>query len=468
MVDKFKEIIKQNAVEFVDFRFTDLLGKWHHITYRASAVTDDLIKDGITFDGSSIVGWKNIKTSDTLLMPDLETFNLDVFTNHKTLSLICDAIDPIDMKPYKRDPRAIAKRAEDYLKTSRIATNAFFGPEIEFFVFDDARFANKPEHSFFKLDGSEGSWNNEVEIASGNLGYRSGRKSGYMALPPVDSLHDLRSEILLAIESAGLEAVLHHHEIAENQCKIGFKYDSLTKCADKLQKLKYTIKNVIASYGKSVTFMPKPIKSENGSGMHIHQSLWNEKTNLFYSDNSYANLSELCLYYIGGIIKHAKAINAFTNPTTNSYKRLVRGYEAPINLSYSAYNRSAAIRIPYTAKANAKRIEVRFPDPALNPYLAFAAMMMAGIDGIKNNTDPGEHYDRNIYEMNKSGLASIPKVAYSLQDALDALEKDNEFLTAGGVFCKDMITAFIALKRQEVDEVDETPNPSEFKLYYNV
>jgi glutamine synthetase len=459
--------IKADGIEFVEFRFTDTLGKVHRITHHASVVSENTLLSGVGFDGSSIAGWKEINDSDMVLRPDLTTAFTDPFAAQPTMALICNVFDPATQQGYIRDPRTIAKNAERYLQESGIGDIAYFGPEPEFFVFDDVRFKSDPNESFYKLDSIESPHNSATEYDVGNMGHRPDFKGGYMPVAPVDTLSDLRAEIAKVLQIVGVKPTLHHHEVAASQCEVGIMYDTLTNSADNIQKLKYVAKNVAASYGKSVTFMPKPIYGDNGSGMHVHQSIWKQGKTLFYQAGTYADLSELCLYYIGGIIKHGKAINAFSNPTTNSYKRLVPGYEAPTHLAYSARNRSASVRIPYSESAPAKRIETRFPDPASNPYLTFAALMMAGLDGIKNKIHPGEPQDGNLYELTAVEAQEIPAVAACLYEALDALDKDRAFLKAGGVFTDEMINAYIELKRAEAVEASQHPTPLEFKRYYS-
>lgn len=459
--------IKDENIQFIDFRFTDTLGKFHHTTYKASFISESELQNGVMFDGSSIAGWKQINCSDMIIKPDLSTAFIDPFTSQSTLIIICDVIDPETQQGYDRDPRTIAKRAGNYLHSSNIGDKAYFGPELEFFIFDDVRFKNMPHESGFSLDSEEASWNNDKKYESGNLGHRVGVKGGYFPVPPIDLFNDIRSEMSLAIESVGMRPSVHHHEVAESQCEIGFEYDEILGSADNVQKFKYVIKNVAASYGKSATFMPKPLFGDNGSGMHTHQSIWKKGENLFYDKNGeYAELSEMCLYYIGGIIKHAKAINAFSNPSTNSYKRLVPGYEAPVQLAYSARNRSAAIRIPYVYNPKAKRIEARFPDPTANPYLTFAAMMMAGLDGIKNKIHPGKANDSDLYHLTEKEAKKIPTVCGSLREALNALNADREFLKVGNVFSNDMLDSYIKLKMKEVEQLETRPHPIEFEMYY--
>lgn len=458
-------LIQDQNIEYVDFRFTDTLGTWHHVSFHTSCVDDEILEKGVMFDGSSIPGWKGIEDSDMLMHPDLSTAVMDPFTAHPTLNIICDVIEPMTGEGYRRDPRSLAKRAEKYVIESGIADTAYFGPEPEFFIFDDVRYGVEMNKGFYFLDSNEGPYNSGREEVNGNLGYRTDVKGGYFPVGPVDQLHDMRAEMLSTMKLMGLEIEKHHHEVAPSQHELGFKYSTLVNTADHLQIYKYVIKNVAQIYGKTATFMPKPIYKDNGSGMHVHQSLWKGGNPLFMGD-VYADLSETALYYIGGIIKHGKALNAITNPTTNSYKRLVPGYEAPVILTYAARNRSAAIRIPFTPSKKAKRIETRFPDPAANPYLAFAAMLMAGLDGIKNKIHPGEAHEANLYDEKESH--GIPTVAASLREALEHLDDNRDFLKAGNVFCDEVIDGFIDLKMKEVKELEMTPQPLEFKMYYGV
>ncbi|MEB3703120.1 Glutamine synthetase 1 [Candidatus Bealeia paramacronuclearis] len=458
-------LIEDKNIEYVDFRFTDTLDVWHHVSFHASCVDEELLGKGVMFDGSSIPGWKGIEDSDMLMCPDLETAVMDPFTAHSTLNIICDVIEPTTGGAYRRDPRGVAKRAEKYIIDSGIADRAYFGPEPEFFIFDDVRYGVEMNKGFYYLDSSEGPYNSGRKEPNGNLANRTDVKGGYFPVGPVDQIHDMRAEMLSTMQAMGLEVEKHHHEVAPSQHELGFKYSTLTKTADHLQVYKYVIKNVAQIYGKTATFMPKPIYKDNGSGMHVHQSLWMKDKPLFMGD-AYADLSEMALYYIGGIIRHGKALNAFTNPTTNSYKRLVPGYEAPVMLAYAARNRSAAIRVPFTPSKKAKRIEVRFPDPAANPYLAFAAMLMAGLDGIKNKIHPGDAHEANLYDERMSH--GIPTVSASLREALESLDHSRDFLNAGGVFCNELIDGFIELKMQEAKALEMTPQPIEFKMYYGV
>jgi glutamine synthetase len=462
------KMLKDNEVKFVDLRFTDTLGKEQHVSVPTKMFGDDKFTDGHAFDGSSIAGWKGIQASDMLLMPDADSARMDPFTDEATLILTCDVIEPADGKGYDRDPRSIAKRGEAYLKSTGIGDTAYFGPEPEFFVFDSVTWKIDMSGASARVQTSEAPWSSGDDMDGGNMGHRPAIKGGYFPVPPVDSLQDIRSAMCLALEEQGVPVEVHHHEVAApGQCEIGTLFSSLVKRADWNQILKYTVHNVAHAYGKTATFMPKPIVGDNGSGMHVHQSLWKGGQNLF-SGNGYAGLSELALYYIGGIIKHARALNAITNPGTNSYKRLVPGFEAPINLAYSAKNRSASIRIPHVANPKARRIEVRFPDPTANPYLAFTAMMMAGIDGIQNKIHPGDAVDKNLYDLPPEEAKKVPNVCSSLDQALDYLDKDREFLTRGGVFSNDMIDAYIELKMAEVTAFRMTTHPLEFQMYYSL
>lgn len=462
------KLIQDNDVKFVDLRFTDTNGKEHHITVPAHTFDADKFEDGHPFDGSSIGGWKGIQASDMLLIPDPETANMDPFMDEPTLFVTCDVVEPADGKGYNRDPRSLAKRAETYLKSTGIGDVAYFGPEPEFFIFDSVRWHINMSGCSVRIDSEEAAWSSGNKYDSGNTGHRPVVKGGYLPVPPVDSLQDIRSAMCLALEEMGIGVEVHHHEVATaGQCEIGTNYSTLVKRADWSQILKYVVHNVAHSYGKTATFMPKPIVGDNGSGMHVHQSIWKEGKNLF-SGNGYAGLSELALYYLGGILKHAKALNAITNPGTNSYKRLVPGFEAPVNLAYSASNRSAAIRIPHTSSPKGRRIEVRFPDPMANPYLAFSALMMAGLDGIQNKIHPGDPMDKNLYDLPPEEAAKVPNVCASPDEALDCLDKDRDFLIRGGVFSNDMIDAYIQLKMEEVTRLRMTTHPVEFELYYSL
>lgn len=464
------EIIKyaqEQDVQYIDLNFSDLRGKWHKITHHVSTFDKSLIEKGIFFDGSSIAGWCDISESDMLLIPDIGRVTYDPFAAQKTMKIFCDVFDPVSRKPYNRDPRSVAKAAESYLKQSGLADTAYFGPEAEFFIFDDVKIHMEQNHVSFKLDSEEAPYNSGREYPTGNLGHRIAPKGGYVPESPMDSLSDIRGEMLTVLESMGVSVEKHHHEVAPSQCELGIKFSTLLQAADNIQLYKYTVHNVAHSYGKTATFMPKPIYGDNGSGMHVHQSLWKSGKPLF-AGNEYANLSETALYYIGGIIKHARALNAFTNPSTNSYKRLVPGYEAPVLLAYSSRNRSASCRIPFADAPAAKRVEVRFPDPTANPYLAFAAMMMAGLDGIENKIHPGAAMDKNLYTLPPEELQGIGHICSSLRQALDSLRADHEFLLKGDVFSKDLIESFIALKAEELERYEMIPHPVEYALYYSV
>ena len=462
------KMVADNEVKFVDFRFTDTRGKEQHVTVPVSHFDEDKFESGHAFDGSSIAGWKGIEASDMLLMPDPNTAVLDPFREEATLNLTCDVVEPSDGKGYDRDPRSIAKRAEAYLKSTGIGDTAYFGPEPEFFIFDGVTWNVDMSGCSVKIKSEEASWSTGIEYEGGNLAHRPAVKGGYFPVPPIDSFQDIRSEMCLILEQMGVPVEVHHHEVAgAGQCEIGTKFSTLTQRADWTQILKYVVQNVAASYGKTATFMPKPVVGDNGSGMHCHQSVWTDGQNLF-AGNGYAGLSEFALYYIGGIIKHARALNAITNPGTNSYKRLVPGFEAPVKLAYSARNRSASIRIPHVSSPKARRIEVRFPDPTANPYMAFAAMLLAGLDGVMNKIHPGEAADKNLYDLPPEEDKKIPTVCSSLDQALEALDKDREFLTRGGVFSNDMINAFIDLKMEEVTRFRMTTHPVEFDMYYSL
>lgn len=460
--------IKEHDAKFIDLRFTDTRGQAHHITIPVSAVDDDFVENGKMFDGSSIKGWQKIHQSDLALIPDPDTILLDPFYQDNTLIIHCNVVDPQTMMGYTRDPRSIAQRAEAYLKSTGIADSVLFGPEPEFFLFDDARWETTMSGSFYKIDSDEAHWNSGKSFDGGNIGHRPGVKGGYFPVPPVDSSQDIRSAISLTLESLGMVVEAHHHEVATgNQCEVATRFNSLTKKADELQILKYVIHNVAHNYGKTATFMPKPLVGDNGNGMHCHQSLMKDGVNLFAGDQ-YAGLSETALYYIGGIIKHARALNAFTNPATNSYKRLVPGFEAPVLLAYSARNRSAAIRIPHVGNPKGRRIEVRFPDPMANPYLSFAAMMMAGLDGIKHKIHPGQPIDKDLYDLPPEELVDVPTVCGSLDEAIFHLTQDQEFLLQGDVFSKDFIASYIEIRKAEIAHVRSLVHPFEFELYYSL
>jgi glutamine synthetase len=462
------KMLADNEVKFVDLRFTDTKGKEQHVSVPTKSFGDDKFTDGHAFDGSSIAGWKGIEASDMLLMPDPSSARMDPFREENTLVLTCDVVEPSTGKGYERDPRSLAKRAEAYLKSSGLGDTAYFGPEPEFFIFDSVTWNVDMSGSFVKIKSEEAPWSSQIDYDAGNLAHRPPVKGGYFPVPPTDSMQDIRSEICLLLEQQGVEVEVHHHEVAApGQNEIGTKFSSLVRRADHMQILKYTVWNVAASYGKTATFMPKPVVGDNGSGMHVHQSVWKDGQNLF-AGNGYAGLSDFALFYIGGIIKHARALNAITNPGTNSYKRLVPGFEAPINLAYSARNRSASCRIPYVSNPKGRRVEVRFPDPTANSYLAFSAMMMAGLDGVQNKIHPGEPIDKNLYDLEPEEAAKVPTVCHSLDQALETLDKDREFLTRGGVFTNDMLDAYIALKMEEVTRFRMTTHPLEFDLYYGL
>jgi len=462
------KMIAEGEYAFVDFRFTDTLGREHHTTVPARAVDEDKLETGHAFDGSSLPGWKGIEASDMMLIPDPSTARRDPFREEPTLILTCDVVEPSDLTGYARDPRSLAKRAEAWLKSSGLGDVVYVGPEPEFFVFDGIRWHDDMSGSFVNISSDEGHWSSAAKIEGGNHGYRPGIKGGYMPTPPIDSFFDLRSEMCLLLEQQGVPVEVHHHEVGgAGQLEIGTKFSTLVQRADWNQILKYTVHNVAHAYGKTATFMPKPIVGDNGSGMHVHQSIWKDGQNLF-SGNGYAGLSEFALYYIGGIIKHARALNAITNPSTNSYKRLVPHYEAPVKLAYSAHNRSASIRIPHVANPKARRIEARFPDALANPYLAFSALLMAGLDGVQNKIHPGDPSSKNLYDLPPEEDAKIPTVCASLEQALEALDADREFLTRGGVFTDDLLDAYIGLKMTELTRLRMTPHPVEFDLYYTL
>ncbi len=460
------ELAKKHNATYYDLRFTDPRGKLQHLTQHKDTIDESVFKEGIMFDGSSIAGWKSINESDMKLMLDTDTAVMDPFYAEPTVAIYCDVYDPITNQPYERCPRSIAKKAEKYLVSSGMGDTVYFGPEAEFFVFDDVRYSVGSHYTFYKLDSIEAPHRSGEESPEGNMGHRPRVKGGYFPVNPVDSAQDLRSEMVNVIKQMGVEVEKHHHEVATAQHELGIKFDTLTRCGDNMQIYKYVVHNVAASYGKSATFMPKPVYGDNGSGMHVHQSIWKGGKPLF-AGKKYAGLSDTALYYIGGIIKHAKALNAITNPTTNSYKRLVPGYEAPVLLAYSSRNRSASCRIPFVDSPKGKRVEVRFPDACANPYLAYAAMLMAGMDGIKNKIHPGEPADKDLYHLPPKELAKIPTVCGTLLEAIHALEKDQAFLLKGGVFTEDMISSYLDLKREEFDRFRMTPHPVEFDMYYS-
>jgi len=462
------KMIKDKGVKYVDLRFTDTKGKEQHVSVPARTMDEDAFEDGKMFDGSSIAGWKGINDSDMILMPDTDSAFMDPFFSDPTVVLRCDVIEPSTMQGYERDPRTVAKRAEEYMRSTGIADTAYFGPEPEFFVFDDVRWSASINKAFYEIDADESSWNSDKMFDGGNPGHRPPVKGGYFPVPPVDSLQDLRSAMCLVLDEIGIETEVHHHEVATaGQCEIGTRFNTLVKRADDMQAMKYVIQNVAHNHGKTVTFMPKPLVGDNGSGMHVHQSLSKNGENQFAGDE-YAGLSELALFYIGGVIKHARALNAFTNASTNSYKRLVPHFEAPTMLAYSARNRSASIRIPHVSSPRARRIEVRFPDASGNPYFTFASLMLAGLDGIQNKIHPGEPLDKNLYDLPPEEGKKVPTVCYALDQALTALDKDREFLTAGGVFTDDLIDAYIELKMEDVTRLRMSTHPIEFDMYYSV
>ncbi|MCF6324857.1 MAG: glutamate--ammonia ligase [Gammaproteobacteria bacterium] len=468
MSAKVLKMIKSNDVKFVDLRFTDTKGKEQHVTIPASEANAGFFKEGQMFDGSSIAGWKGIDESDMIMMPEADTAVLDLFTEEATLNVRCNIIEPNTMKGYERDPRSLAKRAEAYLKSTKIADTAYFGPEPEFFILDDVRWGIDMSGAFYKVDSEEASWSSERVFEGGNIGHRPGVKGGYFPVPPVDSLHDMRAAMCLAMEEMGVPVEVHHHEVATaGQCEIGTRFNTLLRKADEVQIIKYVVQNIAHAYGKTATFMPKPLVGDNGSGMHVHMSLAKKGKNIF-SGNKYGGLSQDALYYIGGIFKHARALNAFTNAGTNSYKRLVPGFEAPVMLAYSARNRSASVRIPYVTNPKGRRIEVRFPDSSGNPYLTFAALMMAGLDGIKNKIDPGEPMDKDLYDLPAEEEKKIATVSSSLEMSLEALDNDRAFLTAGDVFTDSMIDGYMELKMEEVTTLRMTTHPAEYDMYYSL
>ncbi|MEN5051581.1 type I glutamate--ammonia ligase [Brevundimonas naejangsanensis] len=464
--EKILQEIKDKDVQYVDLRFTDTRGRVHHVTFDIGMVDEEFLEDGTMFDGSSIAGWKTINESDMLLKPDLSSAFIDPFYQQTTLFMFCDVLNPDTAEPYNRDSRSMAKKALAYVQSSGVGDTVFFGPEAEFFVFDDVRWNTAPHDTRYSFDSTELPANTGAEYAEGNLGHRPGPKGGYFPVNPVDSGQDLRGEMLAVMKDLGLNPEKHHHEVAPAQHELGLKFSDLLTMADRLQLYKYVIHNVAHAYGKSATFMAKPMFGDNGSGMHVHMSIWKDGKPQFAGDK-YAGLSQECLWYIGGIIKHAKAINAFANSTTNSYKRLVPGYEAPVKLAYSASNRSASIRIPHVTSAKAKRLEARFPDPMGNPYLTFVALLMAGLDGIENRIDPGAAADKNLYDLPPEERHSIPEVAGSLREALDALDADRAFLKKGGVMDDDFIDSYITLKQEEVARLQLHPHPVEFDMYYS-
>mgnify|MGYP002621051049 FL=1 len=465
-VDKVLSIIKDEEVEYVDVRFTDPRGRLQHVTIMADLVDEDFLEEGFMFDGSSIAGWKSIDQSDMKLMPDTETAYIDPFYAEKTMCLHCSVVEPDTGEAYDRDPRSTAQKAEAYLKSTGIGDTSYWGPEAEFFVFDDVRFSVKMNKVAYEVDAIDGAWNTDSEYESGNMGHRPGVKGGYFPVNPTDAAQDMRSEMLSTMKAIGMKVDKHHHEVASCQHELGLIFGTLVHQADEIQKYKYVIHNVAHAYGRTATFMPKPIKGDNGTGMHVNMSIWKDGKPLFAGDK-YADLSQEALWFIGGILKHAKALNAITNPSTNSYKRLIPGFEAPVLRAYSARNRSGCIRIPWAESPKAKRVEARFPDPSANPYLCFAALLMAGIDGIKNKIDPGPASDKDLYDLPPEELAEIPTVCGSLREALESLAEDHDFLLAGDVFTKDQLEGYLALKWEEVYAYEHTPHPIEYQLYYS-
>ncbi|MCZ6803272.1 MAG: type I glutamate--ammonia ligase [Proteobacteria bacterium] len=468
MSDKVMKLIKEHDVKFVDLRFCDTRGKEQHVTVPASVVNAEMMEEGKMFDGSSIAGWKGINESDMILMPEDETAVIDPFLDDMTLIIRCDILEPTTMEGYERDPRSLSKRAEAYLKSTGIADTAYFGPEPEFFIFDEVRWGDDLNSAFYEVDSEEGCWNSDRLGEDNNIGHRPGVKGGYFPVPPVDSQQNIRSAMCTVLEEMGVAVEVHHHEVATaGQAEIGTVFNTLTRKADELLILKYVVQNVAHSYGKTATFMPKPLVGDNGNGMHVHQSLAKGGENIFAGDK-YGGLSDLALHYIAGVFKHVRALNAFTNAGTNSYKRLVPGFEAPTLLAYSARNRSASCRIPWVSSPKARRIEIRFPDSSGNPYFTFASMMVAGLDGIQNKLDPGEAFEKDLYDLSVEEEKDIPTVSSSLEMSLEALDNDREFLTAGGVFTDDMIDAYIELKMEEVTRFRMTTHPIEFDMYYSL
>ena len=459
--------MKDEEVEYLDLRFVDPKGKLQHVTVIESEIDEDFLAEGFMFDGSSVAGWKSIDKSDMKLLPDCTSVYMDPFFAEKTMCIHCDVLEPDTNEYYERDPRATAKKAEAYLKSSGIGDASYWGPEAEFFLFDNVKYAVEMNKVSYEVDAVDGAWNSDADFEMGNMGMRPLIKGGYFPLPPVDHMQDIRAEMLSTMARIGMKVDKHHHEVASCQHELGLVFGSLTEQADAILKYKYIIQQVANAYGKSATFMPKPIAGDNGTGMHVNQSIWKDGKPLFAGDK-YADLSDEALWYIGGVLKHAKALNAFTNPSTNSYKRLIPGFEAPVLLAYSARNRSASIRIPWTESPKAKRVETRFPDPSANPYLAFSALLMAGLDGIKNKIDPGEAADKDLYDLPPEELAGIPTVCGSLREALNSLEDDYEFLTAGDVFTRDQIEGYAELKWEEVYAFEHCPHPVEYKMYYNL
>ena len=464
--DKMLKTISDESVEYVDIRFTDPRGKLQHVTVMADQVDSDFIDEGFMFDGSSIAGWKSIEASDMKLMIDTDSAYVDPFYAEKTLCVHCSVVEPDTGEAYERDPRGTAEKAESYLKSSGVGDVASMGPEAEFFLFDNVKFSNEMNKVSFEVDALDAAWNTDTDYEMGNTGHRPGVKGGYFPVNPIDDGQDIRSEMLSTMKRLGMKVDKHHHEVASCQHELGLIFNSLTKQGDELQKYKYVIHNVAQAYGKSATFMPKPVAGDNGTGMHVNMSIWKGGKPLFAGDK-YADLSQEALYYIGGILKHAKSLNAFTNPSTNSYKRLIPGFEAPVLRAYSARNRSGCVRIPWTESPKAKRVEARFPDPSSNPYLCFSALLMAGLDGIKNKINPGEAMDKNLYDLPAEELADIPTVCGSLREAIEELQKDHDYLLAGNVFTKDQIDGYIELKMEEIESYEHTPHPVEYGMYYS-
>ena len=464
--DTMLKTISDESVEYVDIRFTDPRGKLQHVTVMADQVDADFIEEGFMFDGSSIAGWKSIEASDMKLMIDTDSAYVDPFYAEKTLCVHCSVVEPDTGEAYERDPRGTAEKAEAYLKSSGVGDVAYMGPEAEFFLFDNVKFSNEMNKVSFEVDALDAAWNTDTDYEMGNTGHRPGVKGGYFPVNPIDDGQDIRSEMLSTMKRLGMKVDKHHHEVASCQHELGLIFNSLTKQGDELQKYKYVIHNVAQAYGKSATFMPKPVAGDNGTGMHVNMSIWKGGKPLFAGDK-YADLSQEALYYIGGILKHAKSLNAFTNPSTNSYKRLIPGFEAPVLRAYSARNRSGCVRIPWTESPKAKRVEARFPDPSSNPYLCFSALLMAGLDGIKNKINPGEAMDKNLYDLPAEELADIPTVCGSLREAIEELQKDHDYLLAGNVFTKDQIDGYIDLKMEEIESYEHTPHPVEYGMYYS-
>ena len=464
--DTMLKTISDESVEYVDIRFTDPRGKLQHVTVMADQVDADFIEEGFMFDGSSIAGWKSIEASDMKLMIDTDSAYVDPFYAEKTLCVHCSVVEPDTGEAYERDPRGTAEKAEAYLKSSGVGDVAYMGPEAEFFLFDNVKFSNEMNKVSFEVGALDAAWNTDTDYEMGNTGHRPGVKGGYFPVNPIDDGQDIRSEMLSTMKRLGMKVDKHHHEVASCQHELGLIFNSLTKQGDELQKYKYVIHNVAQAYGKSATFMPKPVAGDNGTGMHVNMSIWKGGKPLFAGDK-YADLSQEALYYIGGILKHAKSLNAFTNPSTNSYKRLIPGFEAPVLRAYSARNRSGCVRIPWTESPKAKRVEARFPDPSSNPYLCFSALLMAGLDGIKNKINPGEAMDKNLYDLPAEELADIPTVCGSLREAIEELQKDHDYLLAGNVFTKDQIDGYIELKMEEIESYEHTPHPVEYGMYYS-